>query len=152
MWTKSGRQSCFVLRGFKCTGLALAISLISACGQSQRPLATEGDRIRERPAHLVQSSRSATTTEPIASDRAPAAQVSIDNFTFHPETIEVRRGTQVVWTNRDDVPHTVRSEADLFRSGTLDTDDIYERIFTEPGTYEYYCGVHRHMTGKIVVK
>jgi plastocyanin len=83
---------------------------------------------------------------------ASGNKVSIDNFTFHPETLEVAAGTKVVWVNGDDVPHTVRSTEDTFRSGTLDTDDVYEHVFSEPGTYEYYCGVHRHMTGKIVVK
>ncbi len=79
-------------------------------------------------------------------------RVSIDNFTFRPETLEVPAGTKVVWVNGDDVPHTVRSTEKLFRSGTLDTDDVFEREFSEPGIYEYYCGVHRHMSGKIVVK
>src|SRR6516164_3680267 len=37
------------------------------------------------------------------------ARVSIDNFTFHPETLEIPAGTKVVWINADDVPHTVRS-------------------------------------------
>lgn len=83
---------------------------------------------------------------------ASGNKVSIDNFTFKPETLEVAAGTKVTWVNGDDVPHTVRSNEDAFRSGTLDTDDVYERVFLEPGTYEYYCGVHRHMTGKIVVK
>jgi plastocyanin len=79
-------------------------------------------------------------------------RVSIDNFTFNPETLEIVTGTKVIWVNSDDVPHTVRSTEDVFRSGTLDTDDVFERVFSEPGTYEYYCGVHRHMAGKIVVK
>ena len=79
-------------------------------------------------------------------------KVSIDNFTFNPQSLEVAAGTKVIWVNGDDVPHTVRSNEDTFRSGTLDTDDVYERLFSEPGTYEYYCGVHPHMTGKIVVK
>ena len=81
-----------------------------------------------------------------------ARRVSIDNFTFHPETLEITAGTKVIWVNSDDVPHTVRSTEDLFRSGALDTDDVYEHVFTDPGTFEYYCGVHRHMTGKVVVK
>ncbi|HLJ12194.1 MAG TPA: cupredoxin family copper-binding protein [Planctomycetaceae bacterium] len=80
------------------------------------------------------------------------SKVSIDNFTFHPETLEIPAGTKVVWVNNDDVPHTVRSTEDIFRSGALDTDDLYECVFSEPGTYEYYCGVHRHMAGKIVVR
>jgi len=83
---------------------------------------------------------------------AAGSNVLIDNFTFKPETLEVAAGTKVIWVNHDDVPHTVRSIDDTFRSGTLDTDDVYERVFSEPGTYEYYCGVHRHMTGKIVVE
>jgi len=80
------------------------------------------------------------------------ARVSIDNFTFHPETLEIPAGTKVVWVNSDDVPHTVRSTEDLFRSEALDTDDQFEHLFSEPGTYEYYCGVHRHMEGRIIVK
>jgi plastocyanin len=89
------------------------------------------------------------TTDVVSGD---GRKVSIDNFTFRPEILEIAAGTKVVWVNGDDVPHTVRSTEDLFRSGTLDTDDVYEHVFSDPGTYEYYCGVHRHMTGKIVVK
>ena len=79
-------------------------------------------------------------------------KVSIDNFTFHPDMLEIRVGTTVTWVNGDDVPHTVRSIDDRFRSETLDTDDVFVHRFSEPGTYEYYCGVHRHMEGKIIVK
>lgn len=79
-------------------------------------------------------------------------KISIDNFTFRPETLEVAAGTTVVWVNSDDVPHTVRSTIDLFRSEALDTDDAFSHRFSQPGTYEYYCGVHPHMTGKVVVK
>jgi plastocyanin len=80
------------------------------------------------------------------------AKVSIDNFTFTPATLEIRAGMTVVWVNGDDVPHTVRSTADRFRSEALDTDDKFECVFSEPGTYDYYCGVHPHMTGKVIVK
>jgi plastocyanin len=90
-------------------------------------------------------------TEPVPAGAAPA-KVSIDNFTFNPATLEIRAGTKVVWVNNDDVPHTVRSTEDVFRSEALDTDDEFERVFSERGTYEYYCGVHTHMTGKVVVK
>jgi plastocyanin len=85
-------------------------------------------------------------------DLAGETKISIDNFTFTPETLEIRAGTRVVWVNGDDVPHTVRSAGDLFRSEALDTDDEFERMFSEPGTYDYYCGIHPHMTGSVVVK
>ncbi len=82
----------------------------------------------------------------------PAA-ISIDNFTFTPQTLTVKAGTTVTWTNRDDIPHGVASDNNAFaRSKALDTDDSYSSTFTTPGTYKYFCYVHPHMTGTIVVK
>jgi plastocyanin len=83
-----------------------------------------------------------------------AKEVSIDNFTFSPQTLTVSPGTQVTWINHDDVPHTVVSSKKprLFASATLDTDQKFSHVFKEPGTYAYFCTVHPHMTGKIIVK
>jgi plastocyanin len=86
--------------------------------------------------------------------RADDATVVIDNFTFTPATLTVPVGTRVVWRNDDDIPHTVVSDASppLFRSKALDTDDSYATVFDKPGTYGYFCGLHPHMQGTIVVK
>src|SRR4051794_39199562 len=35
------------------------------------------------------------------------AAITIDNFTFTPPVITVAAGTRIVWTNHDDIPHTV---------------------------------------------
>jgi amicyanin len=78
--------------------------------------------------------------------------VGIDNFTFTPANLTVKAGTTVTWTNRDDIPHTVTSSAKLFKSKALDTDDKFSFTFTTPGSYEYFCSLHPHMTGKIVVE
>ena len=78
--------------------------------------------------------------------------VGIDNFTFTPASLTVKAGTTVTWTNRDDIPHTVTSSAKLFRSKALDTDDKFSFTFTTPGTYEYFCSLHPHMTGMIKVE
>jgi plastocyanin len=66
----------------------------------------------------------------------------------------VSAGTRVTWVNHDDVPHTATSTVKprLFDSGTLDTDDRFEHVFTTPGTYDYYCALHPKMTGQIIVK
>ena len=88
----------------------------------------------------------ATATNPVAN------QVSIDNFTFSPQTLTVAVGASVTWLNRDDVPHSVVSTDKLFKSELLDTDEKYSFTFTKPGEYSYFCGIHPHMTGKIVVK
>lgn len=81
-------------------------------------------------------------------------QVVIDNFAFEPKTLTVDAGTEVVWVNHDDEPHTVvySGEAKLFKSPALDTDDKFSFVFREPGTYTYYCSVHPHMTATIIVR
>jgi amicyanin len=83
---------------------------------------------------------------------AADAEVKIDNFTFNPPRLVVKAGTTVTWDNDDDIPHTVVATAKAFRSKTLDTEDKYSFTFTTPGTYEYFCSLHPHMTGSIVVE
>jgi plastocyanin len=80
--------------------------------------------------------------------------VIIDNFAFGPATVTVAAGTKVTWTNRDDEPHTVVSADDprVFKSGALDTGDAFSFTFDQPGTYRYFCSIHPHMTGTVVVQ
>jgi len=83
---------------------------------------------------------------------AGKAEVKIDNFSFGPETLTVSVGTTVIWTNRDDIPHTVVSTEGVFKSKVRDTDETFSYTFSKAGTYPYYCSVHPKMTGKIVVQ
>ena len=81
------------------------------------------------------------------------SMVSIDNFSFGPQTLTVKAGTTVTWTNRDDIPHGIASSNNAFKkSGALDTDESYSFTFTAPGTYQYFCYLHPHMVGSIVVE
>jgi plastocyanin len=84
---------------------------------------------------------------------AGKAEVTIDNFSFLPKEITVVAGTTVVWTNHDDVPHVVASADDQFKkSAALDTDESFSHTFTTAGNFTYFCSIHPHMTGKIIVK
>ena len=97
----------------------------------------------------------ASQSEATAAQLTEAAQpvvIRIDNFTFGPETVIVAPGTAVTWINSDDIPHTVVAQSKLFRSKTLDTDDHYTFTFEAPGEYPYFCSLHPHMTGTVVVK
>jgi len=89
-----------------------------------------------------------------AARSAPAtdAVVDIDQFTFLPQRITVKAGTTVTWINEDDVPHTIVSSSKVFKSKALDTADKFSFTFTTPGTYDYFCSVHPHMTGAVVVE
>jgi plastocyanin len=89
----------------------------------------------------------------IARAQSPASAVSIDNFTFNPQKLTVKAGTTVTWTNKDDIPHGIASANNAFaRSKALDTDDSYSFTFAAPGTYQYFCYLHPHMTATIVVE
>ena len=79
-------------------------------------------------------------------------EVKIDNFTFGPQSITIAAGTTVKWTNRDDIPHTVVSTEGAFKSRVLDTDESFAFTFSKPGNYPYFCSIHPHMTGSVVVQ
>jgi plastocyanin len=82
---------------------------------------------------------------------AADASVKIGNFTFAPQELRVKAGTTVKWTNEDDIPHTIVSPPQV-RSQPLDTDQTFSFTFARPGTYKYFCSLHPHMTGIIVVE
>ena len=86
--------------------------------------------------------------------RAGDAQVTIDNFSFTPAQLVVAPGTKVTWSNRDDIPHTVTDAADprAMKSPPLDTGDSFSFVFAKSGRYGYFCSLHPHMQGVVVVQ
>ena len=81
-----------------------------------------------------------------------ANEITIDNFTFTPKELTVAVGTTVKWVNHDDIPHTIVEKKTTFRSKALDTDDSYSFTFTSAGAFDYFCGLHPHMVGQVIVK
>ena len=97
----------------------------------------------------------APIARPAAQATAPAGkvvEVKVDNFSFSPQTITIARGTTVVWTNRDDIPHTVVSDDKVFKSKVLDTDEKFSFTFDQAGNFPYFCSIHPKMTGKVIVQ
>ena len=87
------------------------------------------------------------------SHRAHAAEAVIEiiNFSFTPPLVTIPVGTTVTWVNRDDEPHTVLEGDKLFKSHALDTGDKFSFTFSTPGTFKYFCTIHAHMVGMVVV-
>jgi plastocyanin len=81
-------------------------------------------------------------------------EIVIDDFAFSPATLTVAAGTKVTWVNHDEEPHTVMSadKQTPFKSPALDTNDKFSFVFAKPGTYKYFCSIHSHMVGTIVVR
>jgi plastocyanin len=142
------------VRALACaTFLVLPTLLLTGCGGAGRD--TDPTTPATNPPPAV-APTTADPPQPIqrAEEAAEPNQVVIDNFRFGPRVLTVAAGTRVTWVNRDDVPHTATSSGKprAFDSGTLDTDGRFSFVFTTPGTYDYFCAVHPHMTGRVVVK
>jgi plastocyanin len=88
----------------------------------------------------------------MAADADASTIVMARDFMFAPTSLTVKAGSTVTWTNKDDEPHTVVSDAGLFRSAALDTNDSFSFRFDKPGTYRYACSIHPRMVGTIVVQ
>jgi len=91
-----------------------------------------------------------TAQHVLAATATPAA-ITIDNFTFGPADLTVPVGTTVTWSNHDDIPHSVVATDKAFRSAALDTNENFTFTFKTAGTFAYFCGLHPHMTGKVIV-
>jgi len=78
--------------------------------------------------------------------------VKISNFVFAAQTITVAPGTTVTWVNEDDIPHTVVAKNQAFRSKVLDTGERFSFTFAKAGDFDYFCSLHPHMTGRILVR
>ena len=85
--------------------------------------------------------------------RATKTEVTIDNFSFSPNTLTLSVGATVTWINHDNVPHVVSSADNQFKKSTvLKTGQTFSHTFMATGTYSYFCSIHPRMTGKIIVK
>ena len=87
-----------------------------------------------------------------AAPPAPTVDLNIAKFAFAPQEITIAPGTKIVWTNRDETPHTVTSNDKSFASKGLDTDDKFEHTFSSEGDFSYICTVHPFMTGVVHVR
>ena len=83
---------------------------------------------------------------------AVANTIEISNFSFAPAVLTVPVGTTVTWVNDDDEPHTVVDSDTLFKSHALDTGDKFSFTFSTPGKFQYFCTIHAHMVGTVVVE
>lgn len=80
--------------------------------------------------------------------------VQISNFTFTPKNLTVKKGTTVVWTNKDSIAHNVTSTNGLginakvtnaFGSANLNQGKTFSFTFKKKGTFFYECTIHRSM-------
>ncbi len=81
-------------------------------------------------------------------------QVAYHNIAIDPDTIKVKVGSTIKWTNFDAVEHNVTSEGGpaKFASKDFGEGGTYELKVTKPGVIHYECTIHpASMNGTIEV-
>jgi plastocyanin len=80
------------------------------------------------------------------------ASVTINGFKFGPENVSANAKAPITWTNKDGAPHQVVVASKNLKTAVLNKDQSGQLTIAEPGSYDYICGIHPTMKGKIVVK
>ncbi len=96
---------------------------------------------------VLLSSCQQSTTQTTAP--AETSKIMIKNFAFNPQSVTIKAGTKVIWTNFDAETHALKS---TFFEHTLYPGDSYSYTFNLTGTYNYYCLLHSPENGTIIVE
>ena len=81
-------------------------------------------------------------------------QIAYRNITIQPDTVKVKVGSSITWTNYDSIEHNVTSEGGprRFASHNISEGDHFAIKATTPGVIHYECTIHpTSMNGTIEV-
>ena len=153
-------------------GASLALAACSGAASTAAPASAPASA--SAPAPVASPSAEASIAAPVASAAAstkpgggrygsggasspsPTAGASAGNavtvvdFGFNPDTIKVKVGTTVTWTNTG-VTHTVTADKGLFDSGMFKSGETFSFTFAKGGTFTYHCAIHSSMRGTVTV-
>jgi plastocyanin len=90
----------------------------------------------------------APTPTPVPQNQQ-AYTVNIQNNAFNPSSLQIPAGSTVKWVNLDSVQH--EPKGNVFDSGPLNQNGVFEHTFNQAGTYNYACAIHPSMQGTITV-
>ncbi len=136
-----------------------ALALASGCGSSSRSPAGSTSPTSPPPAAATGGLKVSTTPKfasPPASApvRSGVVQIAYRNITIAPDTVKVKAGSTLVWTNYDPVEHNVtsRSGPASFASKNFGEGQSFRVTLTKPGVIHYLCTIHpTSMNGTVEV-
>jgi plastocyanin len=133
---ESRRQFSSLLATAIAIGLcALLVLVLGGCGSSN------------------DSTSSGSASGGASSSASTSGRIDISNFEFVPNSVTVKAGTPVTWTNKDSSAHTATATGPGagFDTGTLQQGDS-KTLKVAPGTYHYICDIHPFMKATLLVK
>jgi len=128
---------------------ALTVVLVACGGQTTTAAPT---------ATAAPPTQAPTATPTPASSPTPVATVKVKmvekngRYSFQPASLTIKAGTEVIWTNTSDAPHTVTSNTNAFTaSNDITQNQTFMMVFATPGTFKYHCTIHTYMMATITV-
>ena len=110
-----------------------------------------------KPAEKVTQNQNLTPTE--SAVVLTGSSVSVTNSGYEPQTITIKAGTKVVWTNKSGGPVTVNSDPHpthtlwpFLNLGKFDNGSTVSVVFAKAGTYTYHNHFSPDQKGTVVVK
>jgi plastocyanin len=121
--------------------LALAGAAVAGCGSDNK--STSSTPAPPPPA--------ASTTASAATS-GDVVKVSMKNIKFVPHDITAKVGQKIMWTNDDQIAHTVTATSGAnFDSGAVNGGATFEFTATKAGKIDYVCTIHAGQNGTITV-
>ena len=78
--------------------------------------------------------------------------VTMKNFAFDPDDIEISLGDTVQWENQDSFTHSAVADNKSFDTGNVPGEERRAVVPKAKGEWPYHCSWHPNMRAKIIVK
>jgi plastocyanin len=140
-YTKSGKKSRFrvtLLLGMGVAIVAIALVLVG-CSSAGTTTTTV-------------PSGTPTTGGGAAGGGGATVEVKMEGMAFSPQTVTIKAGDTVNWTNKDQPPHNATAVDKSWQTSTLATGESGGVTFATAGTFPYICTIHPTMTGTVIVQ
>lgn len=145
-----------------------AVFFISACSLTKNNNAPAANNVKNEVPTVTSTPKVGTNTSiinipgevpknisaPAKGLNSPAKKkvtdISIQNFAFNPQKVNIKKGSVVTWVNDDQAPHQIKFANVV--SSVLLTGQTFSYTFSDTGSFDYICAIHPSMTGKIIVE
>jgi plastocyanin len=126
------------------------LALAGGCGSSASEATSSAAQSSPTSSTTPSAGLKVTTTPKYGSPPASApvksgvVQIAYRNITIAPDTVKVRVGSTLVWTNQDPIEHNVTSQSgpSKFQSGNFGKGKSFRVRVATPGTIHYLCTIH----------
>ena len=139
--------------------VCLALLCAAGCGSSTSSTGSSGSAsssaVGTTSGGLRPSTRPKFAAPPASAPvQSGSVQIAYRNITIQPDTVKVKVGSSITWTNYDSIEHNVTSEGgpQKFVSGNIGEGAHFAIRATTPGVIHYECTIHpTSMNGTIEV-